>query len=259
MTTPQVLLIVRPQLDWDAVAVYLESVGGGKWFDTHTPVGEKDAEDLTEFAGKMCYRSWEPGLNPNVRKVRDDQGAYLENILSSGHGSVLEHANFTFIFQDVSRVLTHELTRHRHAGVSQESLRFVRLDQGIPFWMPDWAQADEDLARYAQDVIAVLDTFQTWMADRFQLDDPGTGMHERKAKTSFMRRFLPEGVATSLVWTANIRTIRHVVESRTDLSAEEEIRLVFGRVGDIMKREVPVLFSDYSVVDGQWVPEHRKV
>ena len=43
----------------------------------------------------MCYRSWEPGLNPNVRQVRTDQAKYLENILSMAHGSVLEHASFT--------------------------------------------------------------------------------------------------------------------------------------------------------------------
>jgi len=24
------------------------------------------AENLSEFAGKLCYRAWEPGLNPNV-------------------------------------------------------------------------------------------------------------------------------------------------------------------------------------------------
>ena len=49
----------------------------------------------------MCYRSWEPGLNPNVRKVRDDQDAYLQNILRQQHGSVLEHVSFTFVLHNV--------------------------------------------------------------------------------------------------------------------------------------------------------------
>lgn len=257
--TPKVHLIARPQLDWDAIGTYLESVGGGHWTASHDRDAGWDTQDLVEFAGKMCYRSWEPGLNPNVRKVREDQGAYLTNILASGHGSVLEHATYSFVFQDVSRVFTHEVVRHRPGtAVSQESLRFVRLDR-IPVWLPDWAVEDEDLTRYARDVIAVLETFQLWMADHFGLDDESTPMWERKAKTSFMRRFAPEGVATSLVWTANIRTLRHVIRERTDHGAEEEIRLVFGQVAEIMLAECPLLFGDFEVTDGHWEPKWRKV
>ena len=48
------------------------------------------AQRLIEFMGRMCYRSWAPGLNPNVNRVRADSTAYLENILRSAHGSVLE-------------------------------------------------------------------------------------------------------------------------------------------------------------------------
>ena len=90
-------------------------------------------------------RPWAPGLNANVSKVREDSAEYLRNILKSGHGSVLEHANFTFLFHNVSRVFTHELVRHRAgAAYSQESMRFVRLTD-IPFWFPDWAKADKEL------------------------------------------------------------------------------------------------------------------
>ena len=64
------------------MAAYLHEVGGERWLERldRDQLGN-DAQDLAEFAGKMCYRSWEPGLNPNVRKVRDDQAEYLQNIL----------------------------------------------------------------------------------------------------------------------------------------------------------------------------------
>ena len=67
-----------------------------------------DAQNLAEFAGKMCYRAWEPGLNPNVRRVRNDHEAYLQNILKQQHGSVLEHASFTFVLHNVSRVFCYD-------------------------------------------------------------------------------------------------------------------------------------------------------
>ena len=68
-----------------------------------------------------------------------------------------------------------------------------------------------------------------------------------------------KGLATGLVWTANIRTLRHTIEARTDQGAEEEIRLVFGKIGEIMRAEAPALFGDYTVTDGTWIPGWRKV
>ena len=53
-------------------------------------------ELLIEAAGRACYRSWEEGLNPNVTRIRKDQAQYFINLLNSGHGSVLEHVNFSF-------------------------------------------------------------------------------------------------------------------------------------------------------------------
>ena len=253
---PEVFLIASPKVDWEEVARYLRQVGGERWLDLHD--GECDAQDLVEFAGKMCYRSWQPGLNPNVRKVRDDQREYLRNILASRHGSVLEHASFTFVFSGVSRVFSHELVRHRPGtAVSQESLRYVRLEE-IPMWIPDWALQDKDLMNQVGPVITMLENLQWWMADHWQLDS--LPMHEKKAKTSFMRRFAPDGVATCVTWSANIRALRHLIEVRTDPGAEEEIRLVFAQVARIMQREVPILFGDFTEgEDGSWQPQWSKV
>jgi thymidylate synthase (FAD) len=262
---PEVFLVARPQLDYGQLAAYLREVGGESWLERldrgdldDDPRGN-DAQNLAEFAGKMCYRSWEPGLNPNVRRVRTDQTKYLQNILSMAHGSVLEHASFTFVLHNVSRVMTHELVRHRPGtAVSQESMRFVRLTD-IPFWFPEWALADAELMKRAGSLLEQLEEFQLWMAGHFGLDEDGVDMHEKKHKTSFMRRFAPDGVGTGIVWTANIRTLRHTIEARTDLGAEEEIRLVFGKIGELMRTEAPALFGDYEVADGEWVPQWRKV
>lgn len=257
---PQVRLIGRPAVDYDEVAAYLKDVGGESWLERLDRGELNDAQNLAEFAGRLCYRSWEPGLNPNVTRVRTDQRKYLTNILASAHGSVLEHLTFNFVFHNVSRVLTHELARHRvGAAISQESLRFVRLDN-LPFWFPDWAQQDDELILNAIDLLARMESFQEWMADRFDLDGEDVPFKEKKEKTSFMRRFAPEGVATGALWSANVRTLRHTIETRTAEGAEEEIRLVFGLVGELMRKEAPALFGDYTVTeDGAWIPGWRKV
>lgn len=260
LVQPEVRLIGRPSLDYEEVADYLRKVGGEGWLERLDRGELDDALALAEFAGRSCYRSWEPGLNPNVTRVRTDQDEYLRNILASAHGSVLEHLSFNFVFSDVSRVVTHELVRHRAGtAISQESLRFVRLDD-LPFWFPDWAQEDGELMTRTMRLLLEMEKLQRWMADHFGLDEEGVPFSEKKHKTSFMRRFAPEGIATTAVWTANVRTLRHVIEVRTADGAEEEIRLVFGKVGELMRKEVPSLFSDYEISEtGAWVPQWRKV
>lgn len=261
---PRAFLIARPQFLTDNVAAYLADVGGEDWINQAGRDEQPGGEKLAEFAGRMCYRSWKPGLNRNVTRVRQDSAEYLANVIQSQHGSVLEHACYTFIFHNVSRVFTHELVRHR-AGVaiSQESLRYVRLDN-LPVWWPDWAKNDPELMARTEGLVEQMEEFQTWAADHFGLDNEGVSFHIKKTMTSFMRRFAPDGLATGIVWSANLRTLRHVIEMRTAAGAEEEIREVFHAVAETMLAECPAIFADYTQVpvDGSiipaWVPGTRK-
>lgn len=256
IVVPQVRVIARTMPDDRAIAEYLHSINA----DEAARHDWNEPEDLIAFAGKICYRSFEPGLNPNVTKIREDKSEYLTNILKQAHGSVLEHVTWTFVLQDVSRVLTHELVRHRvGTATSQESMRYVRLTD-IPFWFPTWAMEDDELVDRARTLMAEIEGFQNWMTARFELDAPGKVFADKKHKTSFMRRFAPAGHATSMVWTANVRTLRNVIETRTAPGAEEEIRMVFGQVARLMISEHPMLFGDFMhTTEGAFVPQWSKV
>ena len=106
-TTPAIRLISRPSIDWEAMQEALHSFGADDYAarKDNERTHQSDAELLIEYGGRRCYRSWEPGLNANVTKVRENPTEYLGNIVKSGHGSVLEHAQFTFDFDNVSRVV----------------------------------------------------------------------------------------------------------------------------------------------------------
>ena len=77
-------------------------------------------EHIAEFAGRACYQSFD---KPNPLTARNWD--YLENIISLGHESVLEHNPVTFYITGVSRAFTHELIRHRLLSYSQQSQRYV--------------------------------------------------------------------------------------------------------------------------------------
>ncbi|MFQ5846596.1 MAG: FAD-dependent thymidylate synthase [Candidatus Methylomirabilales bacterium] len=255
---PQVFLLARPAINEEGLAAYLRAVGASGW-DTDAPsAGEK----LIEVAGRSCYRSFEPGLNPNVTKVREGSKAYLENILSVRHGSVIEHANWTFAFFNVSRVFTHELVRHRvGTAMSQESLRFVRLTE-IGMWLPPEIRENPEALAVFEEAVVKSEEAQQRLADVLAIE--GRPFHEKKVLTSAMRRVAPDGVATTIIWTANARTLRWVIEARTEPGAEVEIRVVFGRVAEIMKKDATHLFADFTPIplpDGtsQWKPRHSKV
>jgi thymidylate synthase (FAD) len=259
-TSPEIFLLARPSIDVDGMRAYLSDVGGESWLERR--LGEAEGEPnggelIVEFGGRACYRSWEPGLNPNVTRVRTDQREYFANILRSAHGSVLEHANYSLIFRNVSRVFTHEIIRHRAGSAfSQESLRYVRLTD-IGFRVPP---ALEPVREQVLSIVERLEEFQVSAAKELGIDEEGVPFHVKKEVTSALRRLAPTGLSTDILWTANARTLRHVIEMRTAEGAEEELRLVFDKVARLMQAEAPGLFQDFSRQDdGSWVPEYRKV
>ncbi len=152
---------------------------------------------------------------------------------------------------------THELVRHRAGSAfSQESLRYVRLTD-IGFRVPP---ALEPVREQVLSIVEQLEEFQVSAAKELGIDEEGVPFHVKKEVTSALRRLAPIGLSTDILWTANARTLRHVIEMRTAEGAEEELRLVFDKVARIMQAEAPGLFQDFSRQDdGSWVPEHRKV
>lgn len=255
---PKVFLVGETRIIEEGLQDYLAHVGAPEW----TTDAPSDSERLCEAMGRLCYRSFKPGLNPNVTRTREGNENYLGHILEVGHGSVIEHPVMNFVFADVSRVFTHELVRHRAGtAMSQESLRFVRLDK-LSGYAPMHITEDEAGMEIFSRTMEQLEQVQKELADAYAIDDEKK-FDRKKKLTSAFRRVAPIGVATTIGWSCNFRTLRHVIEMRTEPSAEEEIRLVFAKVYDIVKERYPNLMGDYDIeeVDGlPWVrAQHRKV
>src|SRR5881296_839556 len=91
LTKPKVIKIAETRIDRDGVDAMLQALGvsakGKERFSRMADNGEM----LCELAGRMCYQSFELGLNPNVTKIREDSKDYFKNLLTKGDGSVCEH------------------------------------------------------------------------------------------------------------------------------------------------------------------------
>lgn len=267
-----VFCIARSVVDREVVRAWLDDLGADK-FEIPPFQTVSDPALLVALAAKQCYMAFQPGLNPNVNKVRKDMVEYLDNVLKQGHGSVIEHATFTFAINGCSRVFTGEMNRHR-AGVaiSERSMRYIRYTaKDISFWMPEcFRESTGDSSEIklkkeqSRNMLEEMFTKQGEAMEMFALIwkeelEPQSTFHLKKVLTSAFRRCVGMGIATGGVWTLNLRALRHTIALRTDPSAEEEIAHIFKKIGAIMLKELPEIFGDFKEKNGSLVPEYWKV
>jgi thymidylate synthase (FAD) len=190
-----------------------------------------DADALAEAAGRICYKSFNRP-NPNTAS----NSAYLGNILSQGHFSVLEHSSVTLLVRDVSRALLAELSRHRHLSFSVVSQRYVNYESTEPVIPPairDDAECLDDL-RFAYG--EMLDCYSHLVE---LLTSNGL---KRKEAREAARAVLPNAAPVDMVVTGNLRAWRDVLGKRYHVAADAEIRefagLVLGHLRDVAPNSV---------------------
>jgi thymidylate synthase (FAD) len=252
---PTVYLVGRQTVDDAELDRFLADHGVSAW-ETDTEIA---AERLTEVAGRLCYLSFarpRPGGNE----------AYLGHILEVGHGSVLEHAVWNFVFTGVSRSLTHELIRHR-VGMSPSQLSQRYVDESVAEYVePDCIAEDPDLHRLWLDAVASAHQAYVRLVARLQekfQSEPDRTLRRKLARQA-ARSVLPNATETKIFVTANARALRNFIELRASRHAEVEIRKLAVAVLRVMQREAPHLFRDYQLValpDGTFeaTTPHRKV
>src|SRR5438874_2295262 len=251
---PTGYLVGRQVVD-DAVLDRFLADHGVAWESDTAVAGEY----LAEVSGRLCYMSFAKP-RPGGNRV------YLDHIKEVGHGSVLEHAVWNFIFAGISRSLSHELVRHRAGvGISQLSQRYV--DESIAEYVePDCIAEDSELHSLWLDAIAhahqAYVKLVEGLANKFR-DEPDRTLRRKLARQA-ARSVLPNATETKIFWTANARALRHFIEMRASRHAETEIRTLAVQVLQVMQREAPHLFDDYELTplpDGTFeaTTKHRKV
>jgi thymidylate synthase (FAD) len=222
-------------------------------------IGEAtDAEELTEFAGRLCYQSHK---NPAERTTRE----YLENIKKQAHGSVLEHASYSLLIEQVSRTFTHELVRHR-AGMaySQVSQRFVD-SSNVGFVVPPLVLASELTVRCAWqkamgDSVTAYNTMTESLEMQLAITEPFMAKTlRRKRAREAARSVLANAAETKIVATGNVRAWRHILVMRGAEGADLEMRRWAHNALDILKAEAPGFFDDMTIETGNITTPFQKV
>src|SRR5579863_4577187 len=252
LTRPGVVLLACPTVNLQGLAGFLdgfdESLHFPEYLDDPTPL--PGGAQLSKIAGQVCYMSFGPKRTFNAQANR-----YFDNLKSSGHGSVFEHASFSLLFYGISRSVTHELVRHRAGfGYSQLSQRFVSGRMLRFVERPEYQQDELFHTQFLERIERAAAEYAALSNRLLEMQQAGTKILSAEAKTDLRKKVqqcarsvLPNETEAPIVVTGNARSWRHFIEMRASFHAEIEIRELAVRVFLCLYQTDPVLFSDYTL------------
>jgi thymidylate synthase (FAD) len=196
-------------------------------------LGIAGPEELIEYAGRVDYG----------RKSLDKMGDpdIIQRWIKSGHESMVEMVDAAFLIT-CSRVVSHELVRHRIASFQQESQRYVRYDEEEP----------EDLFILPPE----LDPTERFIAEEacYEALRAYKKLKVLGVKSQFARYLLPNATRTRIVMKANLREWRHFLRLRMHSSAQPEMQIIANLIHDELLACFPEVFSDIK----PWLEEGER-
>ena len=241
----------------------------------HTPEPDK----VVAQAGKLCYSA--VGVDEITQKLTEEEIARYVNMLANiGHESPLEHVSFTFAIEGISRACTHQIVRHRIASYSQQSQRYVKLEQ-FEYIIPPAIESNSEAKRIfieamerdqeAYDELVDL-LLEDILIDKHAADygscirkilkeNPDTVPDRSKVLDLYAENFLedyrkaekqaiedaryvfPNACETKIVVTMNARSLLHFFNVRCCNRAQWEIREMATEMLKECKKIAPALFK----------------
>lgn len=239
----------------------------------HTP----NPEEVVAQAAKLCYSP--VGVDGIMEKLTPEKiEKFVDHLATIGHESPLEHVNFTFAIEGISRVTTHQLVRHRLASYSQQSQRYVKLEQ-FEYIMPPEIEKNEEAKKIFIEHMercqnAYDDLVQILIEDKIR-DEYLAFRNSRAFFESFVhianikdyidfiykennkkeynaiekqaiedaRYVFPNACETKIVCTMNARSLLHFFNVRCCNRAQWEIRAMADEMLKECKKVAPTLFK----------------
>ena len=252
LQAPGVVMLARPNTQTAGLAGFLDGFDSSLHFSEYLddPTSLPDGSQLCKVAGQLCYMSFQ-----RKRTMNADAQRYFDNLKSSGHGSVLEHANFSLLLYGISRSVTHELVRHRAGfSYSQLSQRFVSGNKLRFVERPEFRSDEQLHTQFLQRIERSASEYAELTQRLLEMQKEGVSILSADARTDLRKKVqqsarsvLPNETEAPIVVTANSRSWRHVIEMRADAHAETEIRELALRIFLCLYQADPILFSDYQV------------
>lgn len=208
---------------------------------------QNDTATITT-AAKQCYNK-EFDYKEFFKKYTENKESnelFIKRIAESGHTSILEHASATFLITGVSRSLTHQLVRHRIASYTQQSQRYVDMEE-FKFVIPPSilkCNNEEVLTEYNYIMNRIEKSYKFLVSELVK-----SGRTEQQARED-ARFVLPNAAETQIVMTMNYRELGDFLGKRMCKRAQWEIRAMATEIFNIMSKQSPAIFGKESIYRG---------
>ncbi len=215
----------------------------------YTPEPDK----LVSAAARLCY-SRVGAENIMEDLTEQEVNKFLGILIEMGHQSPIEHASFTFAVEGVSRTLTHQLVRHRIASYSQQSQRYVKLDQ-FEYIIPPHIEAHSEARELFRRAMEEDQGYYNRLADilynqhytnfiKEGMDEKTAGQAAQKKAIEDARYVFPNACETKILFTMNARALYNFFSLRCCNRAQWEIRRLAVEMLRQVKKVAPVLFKN---------------
>ena len=243
----------------------------------HTP----NPDAIVAAAAKLCYSP--VGVDEISKNLTDEEVAkFVNHLVNIGHESPIEHVAFTFGIEGISRSCSHQIVRHRIASFSQQSQRYVKLDQFdyiIPPAISKYPKLKQEFIEHMERSQEAYDNLVSQLID-IKMDNKykywfeeveeqffsmtvdeackydkdirlfWKSMHEKeynaivKEAIEDARYVFPNACETKMVVTMNARSLYNFFSKRCCERAQWEIRELANEMLKLVKEVAPVLFKN---------------
>lgn len=192
----------------------------------HTPL------NVCSHATRTCWQSFEKGDcgGEKDKELIDRVGNKFK------HASTLEHLNYNFYIQEISRACLQELARHRHASFSVKSTRYTlkELRNEEEFIEGDFENAGRYLVLCGHEEvdnasIKALENLRLILQTSISLD--------------LAKYCLPESYKTELTFSINARSLQNFLSLRSSKAALWEIRALAKAMFEALPEEHRFIFE----------------
>lgn len=212
----------------------------------------ENVEQIVACAAKLCYSSASVNtLLEGLDSVKTTQ--FIQMLSTLGHESPMEHANFTFAIEGVSRSLLAQITRHRIASFSVQSQRYVAENEFSFVVPPEIEQSDQakrlflsamekDISYYNQ-IADILKAKHKKQLLEDGLEEKAAERQAEKLAIEDARFVLPNACSTKMMVTMNARSLMNFFKLRCCNRAQWEIRELAWKMLKLVYKKAPTLFS----------------
>lgn len=211
---------------------------------THTP----NPDLVVATAAKLCYSP--VGVDEIQEKLTPEQIDKFVNMLASiGHESPLEHVSFTFALEGLTRTTSHQIVRHRIASFSQQSQRYVNMNERFRYVVPPIVKVmgeqfeeewDKDMEVYHNTYVKWQNKIQSFVEET---NYPTYGMSSEKVANENARDALPGCSETKMIFTMNGRSLLNFLKHRECNRAQQPIVMIAKSMREQLIEVAPALFK----------------